>query len=206
MSQMDVQLMKLDDAYETINRLSREINDSQNKVLEDLERIINNIKVHWHGNDASKHINSLIDEYDKYTEFFGELGEMTSYVSNYFVLLQRTRAKMSEVSKIGEAKEVKSDVKKITKVEDTNEYFYDPALQNDYSDICELSNYYSKFIDKTDQQVIELLDNWKAGKGREDIKEYFNSFWIVSNRISSRIDDLKDQIAKVIANASMYNI
>ena len=202
MGQFDTQIMKLDDAYETINKLSLEIDKGQKKVLEELENIINNIKTHWRGTDASNHINSLIDEYDKYSDFFNELGDMTSYISNYSVLMQRTRAKMSEVSKIGTPEITQISSKQLAKVENTEEYYYDPALRNDYNDICDLNSYYKEFINKTDQEIVTLLDNWKAGKGRNEIKEYFNAFWIVSNRISSRIEDLKDQMGKAIANAS----
>jgi len=202
MGQFDTQIMKLDDAYETINKLSLEIDKGQKKVLEDLENIINNIKTHWRGTDASNHINSLIDEYDKYSDFFNELGDMTSYISSYFVLMQRTRARMSEVTKVGTPELTTVNSKQLAKVENTEEYYYDPALRNDYNDICDLNSYYKEFINKTDQEIVTLLDNWKAGKGRNEIKEYFNAFWIVSNRISSRIEDLKDQMGKAIANAS----
>jgi len=197
---MDAQIMKLDDAYSCADELTNDIGTCYNKISEDLETIVNNVKNHWKGTDASNHVNALIDEYDKYTDYFSELSYVTSYVSNYFVALQRSRARVSDNSRVGTAGMVKCDSKALSRMDTTDEYFYDGQLKQDYNDICNLCDYYNKFVRNVESKSDTIMNNWKEGKGREQVHQYFSAFNVVSSKMISRLEDLKEEIGNVIAN------
>lgn len=200
MNGFDIQVMKLDDAYTDSNGISVNISKSQRKFLEDLESIINNLKEHWHGDDATNFINSLIDEYDKYVEFFGRLGMVANYLPNYFVLLQITRAKLCEVKRVGQADNDRFEPKEISKIEPTNTYYYDERLKTDYDNLNNLIEFYSKFVNSVDADIEKLLKNWRAGTGREEVKSYFDAFDVASKKISTKLVELKDKIGLIISN------
>ena len=44
------------------------------------------------------------------------------------------------------------------------------------------------------------MNNWKEGKGREQVHQYFSAFNVVSSKMISRLEDLKEEIGNVIAN------
>ena len=202
MNELDIQVMKLDNAYNDSNSLFVNVNTFQKKLLEELERIINNLQSHWRGSDACTHINSLIEEYDNNVDSFYDLSLMTTFLSKYFVLLQRTRAKMSDITRVGDEEEAKYKAKTIDKIEETSEYFYDEQMKTDYDDICNLNKSYSIFINQISDDSQKLLENWRAGTGREIVKNRFDTYLEKTNKLYNKLIEFEEHMNTVITNES----
>ena len=202
----DAQVIKLDDAYLTAEELSKYINDRARTLTESLEKTINNMKLHWHGEDATLHINAWIEKYIKVAYHFQELTAIGKVLQNYFVILQTGRAQLGNNKKIGDQNTNKYFYNPITKVEITTEYYYDEQLKNDFITLEEFYDLYKEFVDKVDLNIEKILLNWKIGKlvRAKLIKRYQKSF-IYSKDLLVEIDELIMDLAKALQNINKIN-
>ncbi len=197
---MDIQVNKLDRAYTISEELDRETFETSRKMSQDLVRIVNNIKEHWHGDDATIHVNQWIEEYNKCGKYFVELSKTTNFLQNYFVDLQSCRAKTSNNTRIGDKTQRMYGFEKLPMIETTGEYYYDDRLKTDYADLQELCTNYDRFIDTTDKKVKEVLTNWSVGVGRDEVGNYYTKVNNYSTKLSREFRALNDSLGDIIQN------
>ena len=197
---MDIQVKRLDRAYLTSEEIDRKTVEVSNKLSSDLVRILNNIKAHWHGDDATLHINALIDQYNKLYKYFKEMNKTSSFLQNYFVTLQVCRSKTTSNNRIGEKVSPKCEFLPVAKLETTGEYFYNPQLVGDCADLNEVCNYYDQYINSIDVSVKEVLANWTIGTGRQEVGKNYQRIFDYAQKMSKELHSLKDTLEIVNQN------
>ena len=203
---MDVQVTKLDRAYQLASELDEVTKDKSKNFTEEIRRIINNLKVHWRGDDATIYINKWIDVYEKIVIYFNELNKTTNFLQNNFVNMQICRSRASKNIKVGDKSSYIDEYNPLKKIDSTEEFYYDEQLKNDYLDIEELCNAYNRFADSTDKNMSQVFSNWKIGIGRKESGNYYQKIFAYSKSLFKEITSLRDELETIINNFDKLSI
>ncbi len=197
---MDFQVMTLDQAYLTSEDFNQEVYTKTQYFSEELRRIIENLKIHWISSAATRHINNLIDEYNRNNIYFSELNKASKCLQNYFVTLQTCRARMSDNKKVGTKTKNKFDFDLIELVDTTDQYYFDDAMQQDYNDLEELYNQYTKFAETVDTNFEEIFSNWKEGRGRKEFLKFREDSTYTSKKLLNNLLEVKETLQEALIN------
>lgn len=202
---MDLQVTKVDKAYATSESLNNKTVKTSTEISQDMERVLNNMKAHWKGEDATLHINEWIDKYDKLGDYFTELNKTTNHLQNYFVNLQVCRSRVTVNPKVGDVTSEKHDFNPISTIDTTEEYYFDEKLLDDFKELQEISKKYDSFVDDVDNNMNEVFQNWKIGIGRDEVGKYYQRIENFSRKLSSEIHAQNDKLETVIHNIEKIN-
>ena len=197
---MEIQVNRLDDAYKSANYLNSKTLETSKKLSSQFEEIINNIKIHWVGADASNFINRCIDEYERYSTYFSSLNGTVNYIQNYFVSLQECRAKTSNITNIGDSADSVCEFNRLQKMETTNEYSYDEQLKRDYFDLSQLNSIYDRYIGTLENYTGQIFSNWIVGTGRNEMESQLQELITVSRELSKEFHILNNDFSTILRN------
>jgi len=133
----------LDGAYETLSDLYLLATSDGGKLETSLKNIITNLEGHWKGNDATIHINNLIDVCKGLNALINNVKYVAHNVSMPIVKAQTIRNSNGGRGNVGEVISYNEEAPLIfAQLEPTNEYYVDPvgtpADYNELSDVCDL--------------------------------------------------------------------
>jgi len=197
---MEIKVRKLDDAYLSIEELNHDLLDNSSNFSTDIIRLMNSIGEHWQGSDASSYINEWTKEYDNFSTYFDGMNKITNYLQNYFVNLQVCRSRANGNRKTGDKIKNKCAFQTLEKKPPTASYYYDEKLEQDYAILQELCKKYAQFLDKTNNAMDGVFQNWQMGQGRKEVQEELTTMTHFSKSVYKEMEILKDKLGTVIMN------
>ena len=204
---MDFKVTNLDGAYETLkslNNLATTDGISGVTLASTLAGIINNLKAHWIGSDATLHINNLIKVYDALCALVTDVTTVAHNVSIPIVKAKEIREANGGAASDGTVIPVyDGSFEKISEVLTTEEYYVDPtAAPGDYRDLVGLSNDFNTFADKFAYYETELMENWTSGNDRATAESSFTEFNGYVVKYKEYLSDAKDNLKTATSNLS----
>lgn len=174
------------------------------KILEEMQRVIDNLEKHWIGDDASKHQNKLraiykrlgncLDDAIKYSALAGNSIKKLLSVSNANVgLAGMDMLSMKTLNKktYGELKEA-----------ETRWYCEPGTTSTDYQNLTELSKSFAEFRKKFIGLKDDLMSNWIDGMDRQSAYAAFERFSTDSSKDVDTINTAAEYLNVAIQNIS----
>ena len=98
---MDIRVINLDLGYDQCEGLNSLAKQKGQNLINELKNNINNLKVHWVGNDAMVHINNLVELYGFLGKLVDSAMSVTSNAANSMIRLQKIRQANGGMGSVG---------------------------------------------------------------------------------------------------------
>ena len=199
---MDIRVNNLDLGYDQCEGLNNLAKQKGQDLINELKNNINNLKVHWVGNDAMVHINNLIELYGFLGKLVDSAMSVTSNAANSMIRLQEIRQANGGMGSVGAALNSFYEYGAIPNVISTTEYYVEPAALNDLSTLKNIYSSYKEFITNFNSKKDELFSNWTMGANIENAKARFEEFSNVSSKYDSYLVNAIENLSKACNNIS----
>ena len=192
----------LDSAYEILSNLySLSTNDGE-KIETSLKTIIANLQSHWKGNDATIHINNLMDVCKWLHMIINNVKFVAHNVSMPIVKAQEIRNSNGGRGNVGNIIPYTEGAPLVfTQLDPTAEYYVDPigapADYNELSDVCDL---FTVFCNKFHEYKEELLNNWISGSNRDRAASNFEEFESNVSSYTTKLNNAKGNLEIATTN------
>lgn len=199
---MDFHAHNLDSAYQTLSNLSSIANNEGITIEKSLKNVINNLQLHWKGNDAVLHINNLMDVYAGLEAIVESVMVVAHDVSIPIVNAQTIRNSNGGTGDVGSVLLYNQPEKVLfQKLENTTEYYVDPVgAPRDYAELCESYSAFTNFCNKFSNLKEELMNNWISGTNRDKAVSNFEEFASNVSNYNKNLNAAKDNLANAITN------
>ena len=198
---MNINVNNLDLGYNQCEELNTLVKTSGEKLISELGSDINNLKVHWKGSDATKHINNLVKVYDALVAIVTDAKAVTADAGNKIIAIQEVRRSNGGAGTVGAMLSNNApDASAIQPAEETTEYYCDPAARSDYNQLVQICSDFVTFKNQFQSQKDELLSNWTAGANREQAVNNFNEFESNTDTYNKYLTDAKDNLEIAVSN------
>ena len=197
---MDIQLKNLDLGYEQCSGMFTLVQNSGGETIEKLSTIVANLINHWHGSDATMHINNLVGINNTLIQFFDETLSVMADVTKCIVDIQQVRKSNGGGGEVGELMIKNFSYTNLNTIEGTSEFQYNAELVNDHSDLTDMCTSFEKFIENFGTQSGELMENWTAGHHHDEVKQSFDEFLSLSENVKKVLSDAKEQLGTASSN------
>lgn len=200
---MNIKVNNLDLGYTQCEGLNTLAKNSGENLINNLGSDINNLKAHWKGSDATVHINNLIKVYDAMIAIVTDAKGVTSAAGNAIIAMQEVRRSNGGAGNVGSVLPNNApDAGAIANVEETMEYYCDPAARSDYNLLVQICSDFVTFRNQFQSQKDELLSNWTAGANIEQAKQNFNEFEGNADTYNKYLTGARDNLEIAVNNLS----
>lgn len=199
---MDIRVNNLDLGYDQCEGLNNLAKQKGQDLINELKNNINNLKVHWVGNDAMVHINNLIELYGFLGKLVDSAMSVTSNAANSMIRLQEIRQTNGGMGNVGTALIGFYEYGAIPNVISTTEYYVELAALNDLKILNNIYSSYKEFITNFNSKKDELFSNWTMGANIENAKARFEEFSSISSKYDSYLDNAIQNLSKACNNIS----
>ena len=191
-------------ANETCNQLYNISTGTGANILNELQRVIDNLEKHWIGDDASKHQNNLRNIYKR-------LGTLLDDAIKYSAAAGNSIKKLLSVSNANvglsgmDMLSVKTLNKKTYGVlnESETRWYCEPGTTStDYQNLLDLSKNFAEFRKKFIGLKDELMSNWNDGMDRQLAYKAFEDFSTGSSKDAEIINKAAENLNIAIQNIS----
>lgn len=193
----------LDLGYEQVVAIHNYITNTGSEIATRLNGNIDKLANDWVAEDATLHINNLIDVHNKLVKFIKSSVEALSIATEKIVEVQETResngARSAMVGgKVSRDLDIAGDKAEIsTSVKYTSDV---AALRGDYDELGQLIEEFRLFADKVNQSNEELMSNWIAGNRREETKQELESFKVIAAEAKEKMNNAYDKLGTATTN------
>ena len=193
----------LDLGYEQVVAIHNYITNTGTDIATRLNANIDKLTNDWVAEDATLHINNLIDVYNKLVKFIKSSVSALSDATEKIVQVQETResngARSAMVGgKVSQDVDLAGDKAEIsTSVKYTSDA---AALRSDYDELGHLTEEFKAFSDKVNQDGEELMSNWRAGNRREETKQELESFKTIAIEGHEKMTNAYDKLGTATTN------
>lgn len=196
----DVQRL-YDDSASLYNNVVKEKADG---IINNLNRAINTLKNSWEGKDAGVQINNVVDVYNAMIKIRNALANLskdsTTVASGYREIQNANRANFESLAPIttdGDKPDMSPYQDDRDTINITTEAINGKAL------LDSVNNAYEEFKSDVNRHYQAIMENWKAGFGRDDAEVAFNDFMNNANKYKSILEDVSRSITDAIRNYKM---
>ena len=199
---MNFHASDLDGAYDTLNNLYLLSTKDGEKIESKLVEIIFNLQKHWKGNDATIHINNLIDVYKGLNSIINCVLYVAHNVSIPIVKAQTIRNANGGRGNVGNLISYNQETRvSFEQLDITAEYFVDPiGAPFDYNELCEVCDLFKLFCTNFSQYKDELLNNWTSGNDRDKAINEFGEFETNVSMYISKLNNAKGNLEVAVSN------
>ena len=192
----------LDGAYETLSAFYVLSTGDGEKLVTELKEIIDSLKIHWKGNDATVHINDLIDVCKGLNGIVNSVKIIAHNVSIPIVKVQTIRNSNGGNGNVGEIIPYNQEIPLLlTKLDNTSEYYVNPTeTPVDYNKLCEVCDLFTIFCDRFHEHKDKLLNNWVSGNDRVRVVTEFEEFESNVSSYILKLNNAKSNLGVAIAN------
>lgn len=202
MGDLSFHALDLDGTYDTLEKINQLAISDGNMLIENLKKLVLDLKNHWIGNDATIHINNLIKIYDSVRNVVQNVNLVAHNTSEPIVNAQTIRnanGGAGEVDKIIPIENGKSDTIEI--LQSTKEYYVDPVLvPQDLVDLQVQKDAFNNFCTKFSGYKDELLNNWLSGSDRPKAINDFTDFEKDIANFKKIFSDAEQTLSIVVSN------
>ena len=193
----------LDLGYEQVVQIHSYICGEGESLATRINGNIDKLTNDWVAEDATIHINNLIDVYNKLVKFIKGSVAVLAEATEKIVEVQETResngAKSSmvggkvskEVDLAGDKAEITTSVKYTTDV---------AVLRADYDELNNLTEEFKAFADKVEKDGDELMQKWLAGNKRSETFEELESFKTISKESHAKMTEACEKLELAVSN------
>lgn len=199
---MDIHVKNLDLGYDQCDGLYNLANLKGQDLINELKNNINNLKVHWVGNDAMVHINNLIELYGFLGRLVDSAMKVTSNAANSMIRIQEIRQSNGGKGSVGTTLNSFYEYGSIPNVVSTTEYYVEPGALNDLKKLENIYSSYKEFITNFKSKKDELFSNWTMGANIEEAKARFEEFSSISSKYDSYLDNAIQNLSNACKNIS----
>ncbi len=199
---MDFHANDLDGAYTTLSELNTlAVNDGVTMET-NLKNVIDNLQIHWKGNDASGHINNLMDVCTSLNAIINNIMMVAHNVSMPIVNAQQIRNSNGGLGDVGSIIPYNQQAPlTFQKLEATTEYYVDPIMApKDHLNLCNMCESFTTFCNKFSQYKEELMNNWISGTNREKMVSDFTEFESNVFNYQKKLSEARDNLGIAISN------
>jgi len=188
---MDFHVNNLDGGYLTLCNLNALATNDGILMETTLKDIINKLQLHWKGNDATNHINNLMDVCIGLEAIINTVMLVAHNISKIIVNVQTIRNSNGGMGDVGTIIQYNQQQPlAFKKLDSTVEYYVDPVgAPKDFYELSDLCESFVNFCSKFSQFKNELMNNWLSGTNRDKVLSDFEEF---ESNISEYIKKLKD--------------
>lgn len=203
---MNFHAKDLDGAYEILNQLHMLSISDGSKIETRLKGVITNLKDHWKGNDAVKHINGLMNVCGGMHVIIDTINLAAHTVSEPIIKAQTIRNSNGGVGDVGMPIAYQEQEPLLfEKLDATSEYYVDPTgAPADFVDLCDICDSFKSFCNKFHDYKVELINNWVSGSNREKIVSDFEEFESSVATYTMQMESAKSDLE--IATSNLKNI
>lgn len=199
---MDFHANNLDGAYTTLSNLNALASGEGTTMETKLKNVISNLQLHWKGNDATVHINNLMDVCSGLDDIINSVMMVAHNVSIPIVNAQTIRNSNGGMGDIGTVIPYNQQAPlTFQKLESTTEYYVDPVgAPKDYFELCDVCTTFTGFCNKFSQYREELMNNWISGTNRDKAVSDFTEFESNVLSYTKKINEAKDNLGTATSN------
>ena len=192
----------LDGAYETLSALYSLATSDGEKLETSLKTVITNLEGHWKGNDATIHINNLMDVCKGLNLIINNVKYVAHNVSMPIVKAQTIRNSNGGRGNVGEVIPYNEEAPLIfTQLDPTAEYYVDPVgAPADYNELSEVCDLFTVFCNKFHEYKETLLNNWISGSDRERAVSNFEEFESNVSTYTTKLNNAKGNLEIATSN------
>ena len=199
----NIDVRDLDLAFEQCEDLNNLSKASGSNLISDLSIVINNLKVHWRGTDATAHINNLITVYNALVTLVTDAKDVTFTAGAAISAVQMVRRSNCGFGNVGGPLDrTAPDASSLPEVESTHEYFCDPSIKTDYNLLEQICSNYCIFESKFGIIKNNLMSNWIDGANREKAVTVFGTFDENSKTYNTYLTGAKENLNIAVNNLS----
>lgn len=203
---MNINVNNLDQGYQQCEELNTLSRTSGENLINNLGTDINNLKVHWKGSDATIHINNLIKVYDALIAVVGDAKSLTSAAGSAMSAIQEVRRANGGSGVVGALLPNNApDSAPIGNVDETTEYYCDPAARADYTQLVQVCTDFVNFRNQFSSQKDTLMSNWTAGANREEAVSAFYNFESNADTYNTYLTGARDNLEIAVNNIASLN-
>ena len=195
-----VSFQDLDLGYDQCRDIYSLIKNDGTNLLTNIKNVVDGLRTHWKGTDATLHINQLVNVYDGVDTFITEVGNDMSFASKKIVEVQEVRRANGASGKVGEALSSCEKTETPAKVDDTPEYNCMPEASNDLKTLIQIVEQFDSFTTRIKEDSNELLQNWTAGNDRDKVVRNFSKFEEDSVEYKKSIVESRDALEVAVTN------
>ena len=193
----------LDLGYDQVVAIHNYIKSEGESLATRINGNIDKLTNDWVAEDATIHINNLIDVYNKLVKFIKGSVSVLSEATEKIVEVQETRESngarssmvggrvSSEVDLAGDKADIVTSAKYTTDV---------AVLRADYDELKSLTEEFKGFADKVAQDGDELMNNWRAGNKRQETFEELESFKTISKESHAKMTEAHENLETAVTN------
>ncbi len=198
---MDIHVNNLDLGYDECARLNSLSKTKGAELLNNLSVNIAGLKEHWHGDDATLHINNLVNVYTTLGQLLTDAMLVTSTAGDRIIAIQRVRSANGSGGMVGaELSKAAPTVENIAKIDTTAEYYCDPAAKQDEELLTQICSEYEKFVSDFIDLKNELMINWTEGANRADANAKFQRFEENTDIYKGYLRDAQANLTTAVSN------
>ncbi len=199
---MNFQASNLDAAYESLSSLNSLASGNGQNLVTGLKTLIGSLKNDWKGNDASAHINNLIDVYTGVATIVDNVHVVAHNASASIVQAQTVRQSNGGKGNVGTVFPTGTgSVEALDRLGSTTEFFVDPtAAPVDLQKLTGLKESFDSFGKEFSRLKEDLLGNWTSGSNREKAVSDFNQFEADSAKYRNYLAEAEANLTVAVHN------
>ena len=173
-------------------------------IINDLNQAINALKSSWEGRDAGVQINNVVDVYNAMAKIRNALAELSkdssTVASGYREIQNANRANLENLPPLV----IEGEKSPMSPYQDDRDTINITAeAMNGKTLLDNVNNAYEEFKSDVNRHYQAIMDNWKAGFGRENAEAAFNDFMNNANKYKTILEDVSRSITDAIRNYKM---
>ena len=173
-------------------------------IINDLNQAINALKSGWEGRDAGVQINNVVDVYNAMAKIRNALAELSkdssTVASGYREIQNANRANLENLPPLV----IEGEKSPMSPYQDDRDTINITAeAMNGKTLLDNVNNAYEEFKSDVNRHYQAIMDNWKAGFGRENAEAAFNDFMNNANKYKTILEDVSRSITDAIRNYKM---
>lgn len=188
--------------YEEAKNLLEEVVKNQADVMiNDLNLAINILKNSWKGADAGVQINNVVEIYNGMAQIRNALAvlskDSSTVAANYREIQRLNSANLSPIAPL----EIGTDVQPLDDYHDSKDTInITPEAAEGRNKLEAVAKSYDDFQSATEHSYNVIMDNWKAGNGRDSADEAFYAFMNNSSRYKETLLEVAKSITSALSN------
>jgi len=171
-----VNFTNLDLGYEQSSELYSVIGSRGEDLLSNLSSLYNGLNNHWKGEDATLHINQIVDVYNGLNTFVKETGNAIADATKRIVEVQQVRKANGSSGEVGSELPNMGEKGTLSKIDGTIEYSCVPEAKGDLQELIQICSIFDEFVEEVRERSDELLHNWLDGNEREKVVNNLKKF------------------------------
>ena len=196
-----IEFNDLDTGYEQCIGIYNTVTTTGESITSRLSQTIDALTIHWLGEDATKHVNSLVKVHSEIASFIKATVEVMADTTEKVVQVQEARESNGATNaSVGTTVARDIEIPAKAEIPGTIKYFCDQEARQDHENLVQLIDDFKTFSENVERDSDELMSNWISGNGRQKAQEQFDGFKNASNGYYQVMVETASALDKAVSN------